>query len=112
MTLKMRELDAKLSQLSTLRKSHQVATTRAAKDLLRNKVHRLTDVRDTMEAEHNDCARDLMQFDSLCFPFIHYTLTTLSQNNEQLKQVKDWVSGAECYLDHIQAKSSFISSIK
>lgn len=112
MTLKLRELDAELSRLSILRKSHQVATTRAAKDLLRNKVHRLTDARDAVEAEHNDCARDLTQFDPLCFPFVRYTLTTLGCHDEQLKQVKDWISGAEGYLDHIQAESSPIPLIK
>ena len=112
MTLKLRELDAELLQLSMLRKSHQVATTRTAKDLLRNKVHRLTDARDAVEAEHNGCARDLTQFDSLRFPFVRYTLTTLGHHDEQLKQVKDWISGAESYLDHIQAESSPIPSIK
>jgi hypothetical protein len=112
MTLKLRELDAELSQLSILRKSQQVASTRAAKDLLRNKVHRLTDARDAVEAEHSGCARDLTQFDSLCFPFVRYTVTTLGHQNEQLEQLKYWISGAESYLDHLQAESSPISSIK
>jgi hypothetical protein len=112
MTLKMRELDVEILQLSVLRKSHQVATTRAAKDLLRNKVHKLTDTRVTVEAEHNDCSRDFMQSDSLWFPFVRHALMTLGQNNEQLKQLKDWITETEGYLGHISAGASPTLSIK
>ena len=70
------------------------------------------DARDAVEAEHSDCARDLTQSDTLCFPFVRYTVTTLGHHDEQLKQLKDWISGAESYLDHVQAESSLMPSIK
>lgn len=99
----MRELDAELSQLSVLRKSQQVSTTRAARGLLRNKSHERKDARDAVEADHNDCSRDLMESNFLYFPSVRHTSTALGRSNEQLKQLEDWISGAGRYLDHVQA---------
>ena len=108
----MRELDAELSQLSVLRKSQQVSMTRAARDLLWNKSHELKDARHAVGADHNDCSRDLMESDFLYFPSVRHTSTAFSRSNEQLKQLEDWVSGAERYLDHIQAEAGPILSVE
>ena len=108
----MHELDAELSRLSVLRKSQQVSTARAAKDLLWNKLRDLTDARDAVEADHNDCSRDLIESDSLRFPSVRHTSTAFSRSNEQLKQLEDWISGAERYLDHIQAEAGPIVSVE
>jgi hypothetical protein len=101
-TLKMHELDAKLSQLSILRKSRQVAATRAAKDLLQDKVHEFTDVRVTMEAEHNACFQELEPLDPFCLPIVQHNLATLDQDHKLLGQLGDWASRAERCFNHNQ----------
>lgn len=106
MTLKMRELDAELSQLSALRRSRQVVAARAAKELLQSEVHKFSDGRVAMEAEHNFFSGNLTQSDLLCLSNIHHTLATLGRDNEQLEQFKDWVSRAETYSSHAQPESS------
>jgi len=108
-TLKMRELDAEHSQLSALRKSRQVAATRAARELLQNKVHDFTDARVATEAEHNLCSGKLTQPDFLCRS---NALATPGQDNEQLKQFKDWVSRADTCLGHVRPPSRPNSPIK
>jgi lysyl-tRNA synthetase class II len=111
-TLKMRELDAELSQLSALRKSRQVVATRAARELLQNKVQNFTDARVATEAEHNFCSEKLAQPDFLCRSNDQHALATLGRDNEQLERFKDWVSGAETCLSHVQPPSRPNSPIK
>jgi hypothetical protein len=53
-----------------------------------------------------------MESDSLRFPSVRHTSTTFSRSNEQLKQLEDWISGAERYLDHIQAEAGPILSVE
>jgi len=48
----------------------------------------------------------------LWFPFVRHALMTLGQNNEQLKQLKDWITETEGYLGHIPAGASPTLSIK
>jgi hypothetical protein len=110
--LKMRELDAELSQLSALRKSRQVVTTRAARELLQNKIHNFTDARVATEAEHNFCSERLAQPDFLCRSNVQHALATLGRDNEQLERLKDWVSRAETYLSHVRPPSRPNSPIK
>jgi hypothetical protein len=95
MTLKMRGLDAELSQLSALRKSRQVVAARAAKELLQSEVHKFTDARVAVEAGHNFFTEKLTQSDLLCLSNTQHTLASLGRDNEQLEQFKDWVSRAE-----------------
>jgi len=95
----MRELDAELSQLSALRKSRQVVTTRAAKELLQNKVHNFTDARVATEAEHNICSGKLTQPDFLCRSNFQHVLETLGRDVERFK---DWVPRAETSLSDVR----------
>jgi len=111
-TLKMRELDAELSQLSALRKSRQVVTTRAARKLLQNKVNNFTDARGATEAEHNFCSGKLTQPDFLCRSNVQHALATLGRDDEQLERFNDWVSRAETCLSHVQPPSRPNSPIK
>jgi hypothetical protein len=106
MTLKKRELDAELSQLSALRKSRQVVATRAAKELLQSKVDKSTDAQVAVEAEHNFCSGKLTLSDSLYFPNVQHTLATFGRDNEQLGQFNDWFSRAETCLSLVQPESS------
>lgn len=108
----MRELDAELSQLSALRKSRQVVATRAAKELLQNKVHNFTDARVATEAEHNFCSGKLTQPDFLCRTSVQHALAALSRDNEQLERFNDWVSRAEACLSHARPPNRLNSSIK
>jgi len=108
--LQMRELDAELSQLSVLRRSQQFTATRAAKDLLQNKLEKFTDARDAVEADHNNYSRDLMESDSLCLPSVRHTSMAFSRGHEQLKSLDNWISGAQRYVDRIQAEASPILS--
>lgn len=111
-TLKMRELDAELSQLSALRKSRQVVATRAAKELLQDKVDNFTDARVATEAEHNFCSGKLTQPDFLCRSNVQHSLATLGRDNEQLERFKDWVSRAETCLSRVRPPSRPSSPIK
>ncbi len=104
-TLKMRELDAELSQLSALCKSRQVVSTRAAKELLQRKVHGFTDTRVTTKAEHDFCSGKLAQAGFLCRSNVQNALATLGQDNEQLEKSNDWVSRTETYLSQVQPQS-------
>ncbi len=104
-TLKMRELDAELSQLSALCKSRQVVSTRAAKELLQRKVHGFTDTRVTTKAEHDFCSGKLAQAGFLCRSNVQNALVTLGQDNEQLEKSNDWVSRTETYLSQVQPQS-------
>jgi hypothetical protein len=106
----MRELDSELSQLSVLRRSQQFAATRAAKELLRNKLEKITDAQGAVEADHNDYSRDLMEFDSSCFPSVRHTSIAFSRGYEQLKPLDNWISQVKRYVDHIQAEASPIQS--
>jgi hypothetical protein len=108
----MRELDAELSQLLVLRKSRQVVSTRAAKELLQRKVQSFTDTRVTTEAEHNFCSGKLAQPGFLCSSNVQNALTTLGQDNEQLEIFKDWVSRAETCLSQVQPQSRPCSPIE
>jgi hypothetical protein len=105
MTLKMRELDAELSQLSALRKSRQVVPTRAAKELLQSELHKFNDTRAAVEAEHNACSGKLMESDLLCLSNVQHALATLGREYWQLEQSKDWVSRAETCLSQFQHES-------
>lgn len=111
-TLKMRELDAELSQLSALCKSRQVVATRAARELLQNKVHNFTDARVATEAEHNFSSEKLTQPDFLCRSNVQHALATLGRDNEQLERFKDWVSRAETCLSDVRPPSRPNSPIK
>ena len=104
-TLKMRKLEVELSQLSALRRSRQVVATRAAKELLQNKVHNFTDAQVTTEAEHNFCSKKLAQPEFLCRSNVQHALATLGRDNEQLERFKDWVSRAETCLSHVRPPS-------
>jgi len=106
MTLKIRELDTELSQLSVMRKSSQVAATRAAKGLLRKTVHELTDARVAAEAERGACSRKLTQFDPAFLPPGQHALATLGGDNGRLEPFKDWVSRAEQCLNHVQVEGT------
>lgn len=110
--LKMRELDDELSQLSALRKSRQVVSTRAARELLQNKVHSFTDARVATEAEHNFCSGKLTQPDFLCRWNVQHALATPGRDHEQLGRFKDWVSKAETTLSHVRPPSRPNSPIK
>jgi len=109
---RVRELDAELLQLSALRKSRQVVTTRAAKELLQNKVHDFTDARVATETEHNFCSGKLTQPDFLCRSNVQHALATLGRDNEQLERFEDWVSRAETCLSHVRPPSRPNSPIK
>jgi hypothetical protein len=111
-TLKMRELDAELSQLSALRKSRQVVTTRAAKELLQDKVHNFTDARVATEAEHNFCSEKLSRPDFLGRSNVQHASAALGRDNEQLERFKDWVSRAETCITHVRPPSRPNSPIK
>ena len=111
-TMKMRELDAELSQLSALRKSRQVVATRAAKELLQNKIHNFTGARVASEEEHNFCSEKLTQPDFLCRSDVQHALATLGRDNEQLERFKDWVSRAETCISHVRPLSRPNSPIK
>jgi hypothetical protein len=104
-TLKMRELDAELLQLSALRKSRQVVATRAAKELLQNKVENFTDAQEATETEHKFCSRKLLRPDFSCRSNVQHALATLGRDNEQLERFKDWVSRAETCLSHVRPPS-------
>jgi hypothetical protein len=106
MALKKRELDIELSQLSALRKSRQVAATRAAKELLQSKVEDFSDTQVAVEGEHSTCSGMLTLADSSYVSNVQHTLATLGRENEQLEQVKDWVSRAEMCLSHVRPESS------
>lgn len=111
MTLKMRELDAELSQLSALRKSRQVVPTRAAKELLQSEVHKFTDTRAAVEAELNACSGKLMETDLLCLSNVQHALVTLGREYWRIEQSRDWVSRAETCLSQFQhenGRNSFI----
>ncbi|KAI9508924.1 hypothetical protein F5148DRAFT_1191466 [Russula earlei] len=106
MTLRIRELDAELSQLSVMRRSGQVAATRAAKELLRKTVHRFTDARAAAEEEQNTYSQKLVQSDTTSPTFIQPALTALGRDNGQFEPMKDWVSRAERWFNHFQAEGS------
>ena len=106
MTLKMRELDAELSQLSALRKSRQVMPTRAAKEFLQIELHKFIDTRAAVEAELNACSGKLTQSDLLCLSNVQHALATLGREYWRLEQSKDWVSRAETCLSQVQHESS------
>ena len=105
-TLKMRELDAELLQLSALRKSRQVVATRAAKEFLQSKLHEFTDARVGVEAEHNMCSEKLTLSNLLCLSNVQHALATLGWENRRLEQFRDWVSRAETCLSHVQQLES------
>lgn len=111
-TMKMRELDAELSQLSALRKSRQVVATRAAKEFLQNKLHNFTDARVVTEEEHNTCSEKLAQPDFLRCSNVQHAFATPGRDNEQLERFKDWVSRAEMCLSHVRPPSRPNSPIK
>jgi len=112
MTSRIHELDTELSQLSAMRKSSQVAATRAAKGLLRKTVQEITDARVAVEAERSTCSRKLMQSNSAFLSPVQHALATLGQDNEQLEPFKDWVSRAEQCLNHVQAEGSPITPVE
>jgi len=112
MASKIRDLDTELSQLSAMRKSSQVAATRAARGLLRKTIHEVTDVRVTVEAKKGTCSRSLTQSDSAFLPPVQHALATLGRNNRQLEPFKDWVSRVEQCLNDIQAEGSPIIPVE
>jgi hypothetical protein len=103
--LKMRELNAELSQLSALRKSRQVGATRAAKELLQDKIDNFADTRAATEAERNFCSEKLTRPDFFCRSNVQHASATLGRGNEQLERFKDWVSRAETCLSHVRPPS-------
>lgn len=109
MTLKMRELNNELSQLSELLKSRRVVATRATIDLLQSKI---TDARVMVEAERNAHSQGLMHFDSPCLSVVQHALVTFGRDNEQMEQLKDWLSRAEKCLNHLQAEDSPFSPVE
>ena len=111
-TLKMRELEAELSQLSALRKSRQVVATRAARELLQDKIHDFADARVETEAEHNFSSGKLTRPDYLSRSNVQQALATPGQDHEQLEQFRDWVSRAEACLSHVRPPSRPNSPIK
>ncbi len=104
-TLKMRELDAELSQLSALCKTRQVVATRAARELLQCQVHNFSDARVATEAEHNFCSGKLTQPGFFCRSNVQHALATLGRDSEQLGRFKDWVSRAETCISHVRPAS-------
>ena len=108
----MRELDAELSQLSALSKSRQVLATRAAKELLQNKIHIFTGARVATEEEDNFCSEKLSQRDFLSRSNVQHALVTLGRDNERLERFNDWVSRAETCLSHVRPLSRPNSPIK
>lgn len=110
--LKKRELDAELSKLSALRQSRQVVATRAAKELLQDKLHNFAGTRAAAEAERNFCSEKLSRLDFLCRSNVQHASATLGQENEQLERFKDWVSRAETCLTHVRPPSRPNSPIK
>jgi hypothetical protein len=110
--LKMRELDAELSQLSALRKSRQVGATRAAKELLQDKVNNFADTRMATEAERNFCSEKLARPNFFCRSNVQHASASLGRENEQLERLKDWVSRAETCLSHVRPPSRPNSPMK
>jgi hypothetical protein len=112
MASKIRDLDVELSQLSAMRKSSQVAATRAARGLLRKTIHEVTDIRVAVEAKKSTCSQSLTQSDSASLPPVQHALATLGRSNGQLEPFKDWVSRAEQCLNDVQAEGSPITPVE
>jgi hypothetical protein len=103
-TLNMRMVDAEISQFSALRKSRQFGRVfpRAAINHLEMKSQKFKDAQVALKAEHRRCSQRLPQSDFLGLPVVRPTSTALPWDNDQLDQLKDWVSKAEGCLSHVR----------
>jgi hypothetical protein len=105
-TLKMRMVNAEISQFSVLRRFRQQGKMRGLINLIEMKSQKYKDAQLAVKAEQRICSQRLPQPDSLGFPVGHLTSTTHThpQDNAQLDQLKAWVSMAEGCLSHVQAE--------
>jgi hypothetical protein len=110
-TLNMRMVDAEISQFSALRKSRQLGRVfpRAAINHLEMKSQELKDAQMALKAEHRICFQRLPQSDFLGLPVVRPTSTTHPWDNDQLDQLKDWISEAEGCLSHVRVEGTTTS---